>query len=152
MHWSHNPAYISISIMAQAQRELTKMKSKHTIMEKLWGNEIWFANNEMYCGKLITIEPGEISSKGNFHYHEIKDETFFVVQGILLLDIADETGGYERVTLFENDSYRLMPGFKHRFSAGSEVPCKFVEASTTHREDDSYRCYYDKEKEEWIYV
>ena len=153
MHWTHNPAYISISILGEAQRNLTKMKNKHTIVEKTWGSEVWFANNEMYCGKLLTIEYDKWSSKGKYHYHEVKDETFFVVEGILWLDIADdETGEYQRYTLYENDSYRVMPGVKHRFSSAKGTPCKFIEASTTHREDDSYRCYYDKKREDWIHV
>ena len=128
------------------------MKNEHTVVEKTWGSEVWFANNDNYCGKLLTVTE-EWSSKGNFHYHEIKDETFFVVEGILRLDIADdETGEYHRILLYENDSYRVMPGVKHRFRSAKPTPCKFVEASTTHREDDSYRCYYDKEKEDWIHV
>lgn len=148
-----NPAYASLMHWAKVVKELTKMKSEHTLMTKTWGSEVWFANNDMYCGKLLTINPGEWSSKGNFHYHEIKDETFFVIEGLLWLDIADdETGEYERHILLENDSYRVMPGVKHRFTAASGKPCRFIEASTTHREDDSYRCYYDKEKEDWIHV
>jgi len=154
MHWSYNPAYISISIMAQAQRRLMQMEASanQTYSEKTWGYEIWFANTEKYCGKKIVVRPKEWSSKGKFHYHEIKDETFFVVEGILILDIAEEDGSYERFTLCENDSMRVMPGAKHRFTAGSEIPCKFIEASTHHEEADSYRCYYDKEKGEWMYV
>ena len=42
-----------------------------------------------------------------------------------------------------------MAGVKHRFTAGSVYPCKFIEASTTHSDDDSYRCEWDKEKHEW---
>lgn len=122
-------------------------------VKKTWGSEIWFANNEKYCGKLITVYPEEWSSRGKFHYHKIKDETFFVVEGHLILDIGDDkTGEYQRLNLYENDLYRVMPGVKHRFSSGLAPYCKFVEASTTHREEDSYRCYYDEEKEEWINV
>jgi len=145
MIWQANPyRFLKWSI---------EMKNEHTVVEKTWGSEVWFANNEMYCGKLLTINGDIWSSKGNFHYHEIKDETFFIVEGILRLDIADdETGEYERILLYENDSYRVMPGVKHRFSSAKPTACKFVEASTTHREDDSYRCYYDKKREDWIHV
>ena len=153
MSWRMNPQYLSLSNWPKIMKELTKMKAEHTIMHKTWGSEVWFANNEKYCGKLLTINSGEWSSTGNFHYHEIKDETFFVIEGVLWLDIAnDETGEYQRHILIENDSYRVMPGVKHRFTSGTGKPCKFIEASTTHREDDSYRCYYDKEKEDWIHV
>lgn len=151
MIWQMNPQYMIY--MNMIKNGVYPMKDEKNVVEKTWGQEIWFANNDNYCGKLLTIEPDKWSSKGNFHYHEIKDETFFVVEGILWLDIADdETGEYQRYTLHENDSYRVMPGVKHRFSSAKGTACKFVEASTTHREDDSYRCYYNKEEEEWIHV
>ena len=152
MHWSCNPAYIALSILAQARRRLVEMQGEQNHVEKTWGYEIWFANTPEYCGKLLGVEPDKWSSEGKFHYHEIKDETFFVVEGILTLDIAKENGEYERLTLYENDSYRVMPGVKHRFTSGGPNLCKFVEASTHHEESDSYRCYYDKKKGEWMYV
>ena len=120
-------------------------------VEKTWGFEHWFANTDDYCGKLIYVENDKWSSEGRFHYHEIKDETFFVVQGILLLDIANDDGQYERMRLYENDSYRVMPGVKHRFTAVSEPGCKFIEASTHHEDSDSFRCKFEKEKGEWLY-
>ena len=127
-----------------------KEKIKRTHVVKSWGTELWFANTDNYCGKLLTVMPEKWSSNGKFHYHKIKDETFFVIQGILWLDIADEkTGEYQRLVLYENNAYRVMPGVKHRFTAASEFPCKFIEASTTHSDDDSYRCDWDSEKNEW---
>jgi len=127
------------------------MKEPQKFVSKTWGSELWFANNEKYCGKLLIVNYNEWSSEGRFHYHEIKDETFFIIQGVLLLEIANEEGEYHRITLFENDSYRVMPGVKHRFSAGSEIQCKFIEASTHHEDSDSYRCFYEKKEGEWIY-
>ena len=154
MHWSHNPAYASISILGEAQRRVTEMreKSEQTRIKKTWGFELWFANTPEYCGKLLGVRPKKWSSEGKFHYHEIKDETFFVVEGIMKLDIANDNGEYESITLYESDSYRVMPGIKHRFTSAGPGICKFVEASTHHEESDSYRCYYDKEKGEWMYV
>ena len=97
-------------------------------VEKTWGWEYWFANTDEYCGKVLFVESDKWSSEGRFHYHEIKDETFFVIQGRLILDIAKDDGTYQRMILYENDSYRIMPGVKHRFSASSESGCKFIEA------------------------
>ena len=127
------------------------MENPQKLVKKTWGSELWFANTLHYCGKLLIVKPKKWSSEGKFHYHEIKDETFFIIEGILLLDIADEEGGHQRMTLYENDSYRVMPGVKHRFSAGSPIACKFVEASTHHSNSDSYRCFYDKKEGDWIY-
>ena len=120
-------------------------------VEKTWGWEHWFANTKDYCGKLLFVECDKWSSEGRFHYHEIKDETFFVIQGRLILDIASDDGEYQRMILYENSSYRVMPGVKHRFSASSEGGCKFIEASTHHEDSDSFRCKFDKEKGEWLY-
>ena len=145
MIWQMNPQYLMIKKGAYTMKEPQKFISK------TWGSELWFANNENYCGKLLIINHEQWSSEGRFHYHEIKDETFFVIQGILLLEIANDEGEYQRTTLYENDSYRVMPGVKHRFSAGSEVPCKFIEASTHHEDSDSYRCFYDEKEGDWIY-
>ena len=153
MHWIANPQYIIWSIWAQnARRRFEKMKIELTVAQKIWGSELWFANTEDYCGKMLTVEYKKWSSGGRFHYHEIKDETFFVIEGKLLLDIASEDGEYQRITLKKYHPYRVMPGVKHRFSSGSKPVCKFIEASTHHEDSDSYRCYYDKTEGEWIYV
>jgi len=154
MHWKTNPLYITTSIWGEAaRRRFKKMRDSevHGYVKKTWGSELWFANNDLYCGKLLTVESGKWSSEGKYHYHKIKDETFFVIEGRLWLDIGDDkTGEYQRLHLYANDSYRVMPGVKHRFTASSSFTCKFIEASTHHDDEDSYRCYYDEKKEKWI--
>ena len=116
-------------------------------VRKTWGYEKWFANNEQYCGKLIAVNLNQFSSDGKFHYHKIKDETFFVIEGNLLLEYVED-GMFYSITLEPHQSFRVFPGVKHRFSTASKQ-CRFIEASTTHRESDSYRCEWDKEKGEW---
>jgi len=119
---------------------------------KDWGKEEWFENNEKYCGKILTINAGQWSSGGNFHYHKIKDETFYVMTGELVLDIeVDDL--IRRLILSPGSAYRVKPGVKHRFTASNlQLDCEFIEVSTTHSDDDSYRCYWDKEKQEWVEV
>lgn len=124
---------------------------EHTV-EKSWGYEDWFANNEKYCGKLLFIENGKWSSEGNFHYHRIKDESFFVIEGSLLLEFVGDHNEIFTIELEEMQSARLFPGTRHRFTAISEKGCKFIEVSTTHSDKDSYRCYWDKEKSDWVNV
>lgn len=121
---------------------------KHTV-EKSWGYEDWFANNELYCGKLLFIENGEWSSGGNFHYHRIKDETFFVIEGSLLLEFVGDHNEVLTIKLERNQSARVFPETKHRFTSLSENGCKFIEVSTEHKDSDSYRCEWDKKKGEW---
>jgi len=128
------------------------MKVEKIVVNKSWGKEVWFDNNDLYCGKLLTINLDKWSSKGNFHYHVLKTETFFVIEGLLTLDIANDRGEYNRVTLHVGDSFRVEPGVKHRFTCADGLVCKFIEVSTTHRDDDSYRCYWDYKEQKWIDV
>ena len=118
-------------------------------VRKRWGYEQWFENNEKYCGKLLFVEKDKWSSNGNFHYHKIKDETFFVIEGSLLLEFVGEDNKIYTFELEELQTVRVYPGTKHRFTAISEKGCKFIEVSTTHLDEDSYRCYWDKERSEW---
>jgi N-acetylneuraminate synthase len=103
-------------------------------VKKDWGEEIWFANNELYCGKELVCRDEIWSSKGKYHYHPIKDETFYVLEGDLVLDIEGE----ELLLDPMSNSVRIKPGTRHRFrSVGSE--CRFIEVSTTHSDEDSIR-------------
>lgn len=47
-------------------------------VSKGWGYELHIVNNDNYCGKILHIDPGK---KLSLHYHEIKDETFFIKNG-----------------------------------------------------------------------
>lgn len=115
---------------------------------KSWGKEVWFENNDLYCGKLLMVYQGYWSSKGKFHYHKKKDETFFVIYNSLLLDV--EVDGVIRSLVLEPySSYRIKPYVRHRFTSAGLI-CHFVEVSTTHVDEDSYRCYWDYEKKKWI--
>lgn len=131
----------------------------HKFLQKSWGFEYWLENNEMYCGKIIQVRQNQWSTHGGFHYHKIKDETFLVLSGTLILDllqldliktpliashnmIASKNNAswprVDRYYLKPLEYIRLYPGVLHRFSS-LEQEVMFVEISTTHREDDSYR-------------
>lgn len=122
---------------------------------KTWGYELVFANNEEYCGKKLFVKNGLWSSDGNFHYHKKKDETFFVIEGILKLDFCRTENYYDlqSISLYPGDFIRLLPYTRHRFTSISNEPlygCKFIEVSTTDEETDSYRCYFDINLKEWV--
>ena len=127
---------------------------------KKWGWEYWFANNELYCGKQLFVRNDIWSSDGNFHYHKDKDETFFIVEGTLILDICDYADEYDQVqsiSLGKYQSYRVKPFTRHRFTGNSTNSngcisngCIFIEASTHHEESDSYRCYWDLKDRKWV--
>ena len=116
---------------------------------KTWGYEYWFANTARYCGKLLSIDPGKWSSNGAYHYHKIKDETFFVIEGALRLDYVTQEGEFKTIILEKFESFQVETRMKHRFATATLNGCKFIEAATTHRDSDSYRVYWDKENETW---
>lgn len=118
-------------------------------VKKKWGGELWFANNEQYCGKLLWVDQYRWSSEGRFHYHKIKDETFFCIEGELTLEY-EEDGVFHSITLSPQQSFRIYPGTKHRFSTRTPAGCKFIETSTTHRDSDSFRCEWDPVGEVWV--
>jgi len=96
--------------------------------EKAWGKEIWIANNDKYCGKLLYIGKAKICS---IHYHKNKDETFYVLKGKIFMEVD----GVKSV-LDEGCILRIKPGVKHRFGGLEESI--MIEISTHHEEDDSY--------------
>ena len=57
------------------------------LVHKGWGFEKWIVNNEEYCGKLLYFVKGK---KCSYHYHKIKDETFYVQSGKILLRYGDD--------------------------------------------------------------
>jgi quercetin dioxygenase-like cupin family protein len=58
------------------------MKLRGKWVPKGWGGESWVVNNESYCGKILLIKKG---FRVSWHYHKLKDETFFCQKGKLLL-------------------------------------------------------------------
>ena len=117
--------------------------------EKSWGWEHWFANNDDYCGKLLYVQKGLWSSGGKYHFHKIKDETFFIIEGGLILDYFED-GEFKEKIMERYESFHVPVGMKHRFTSFTNEGCKFIEASTTHRDDDSYRVLYDVDNERWV--
>jgi mannose-6-phosphate isomerase-like protein (cupin superfamily) len=112
--------------------ETSKLGVVTKIVRKDWGYEKWIVNNEKYCGKEIHVD-NIWSSKGRYHYHAIKDETFYIIDGVLLLDIMDD-----RIYKLEKGEFlRIKPTVRHRFK-GENGTCIFVEFSTHHDDSDTY--------------
>lgn len=98
-------------------------------IEKPWGYELLFAHTENYVGKVLKIYKGEMLS---LQYHRIKDETIFLFEGEMTLDV-EENGEMKEKRLLPGDSYRIKPGIKHRMRAVKE--CLVFEVSTPHLDD-----------------
>lgn len=106
------------------------------LIPKKWGHEEILVNNETYCAKFLYINYGYQVS---YHYHKVKDETFYVLEGLLDLLIYDDINN-EVLTypLRAGESFRLKPGTIHSFI--SKTPyAKFLEVSTHDAPEDSYR-------------
>ena len=96
-------------------------------VEKPWGHEIRWAITEKYLGKILHIDAGHQLS---LQYHEVKDESIYVLEGTLL--VKDK----ERVRILqEGESMRIQPGTVHRFCAPHTTHVKLVEVSTPEIDD-----------------
>lgn len=89
------------------------------------------------------------SSGGAYHYHKLKDETFFVIEGTLRVDYVNDKNVFKSIQLDKYESFRIKRYIKHRFTALSDGGCKFIEASTSHADDDSYRANWNENSEMW---
>jgi len=88
--------------------------------------------NREYCKKLLIQVPGQVHP---MHYHKVKEETFQVLHGDLIIEYGNETK-----VLNPGDKLVIERGVPHSFTTKNGVIVE--EVSTTHVKDDSY--YLDK--------
>jgi len=130
---------------------------------KGWGFEKWIVNNKKYCGKILYFIKGK---KCSLHFHEIKEETFYIQSGRIKLLYSDETNKIlthtnekgifhsgsnenhenyvelpvenllEVIILGKGDNFHIPPGRVHQIIALEET--ELFEFSTTHEDSDSY--------------
>ncbi len=105
-------------------------KEEIKVVEKVWGEELVLVNSDKYCGKLLTINEG---SKGSYHSHAVKEETFYILWGKVFLTVEDK--GY----VLDNSSapITIEPGDKH--STEGLTRAVIVEISTRHDDEDVFR-------------
>lgn len=101
---------------------------------KPWGHEIRFAITDKYIGKILYIAKGKRLSR---QYHSQKDETIFVLEGSLVLEIGhpNKDGTVDTTILHYGDRYRIKPGVVHRFTAPNDNSVTLVEVSTPELDD-----------------
>ena len=98
------------------------------IVPKVWGEERWIVNRE-YCGKLLILNKG---FRCSMHHHRIKDETFYINKGRVLMEVGGET-----LIMKKGESLLIKPYTKHRFTGIEDS--EIFEFSTHHEDSDSYR-------------
>lgn len=106
------------------------------IYPKGWGYENWIVNKPDYCGKLLFFNAGK---KCSWHYHLIKDETFFIGSGSIKLIYSDDDDISKANSLYmlKGDKFHIYPGLRHQMIALEDT--ELYEFSTEHFESDSYR-------------
>jgi quercetin dioxygenase-like cupin family protein len=109
-------------------------------VSKIWGYEEIIVNNKLYCLKFLHLHKGCYCS---VHFHKKKDETFYILTGVVKMEIQLQNPNpglpypFEARVMAEGDSVRLTPGTKHRFSGVEDSV--IVEVSTQDFKSDSYR-------------
>jgi len=96
---------------------------------KPWGYELIFAKTDRYVGKILHVNKGESLS---LQYHEMKDETLYVVSGELLLTL-ESAGDRRELILRAGEAFHIPPLLIHRMEAVEDTDV--AEVSTTELDD-----------------
>ena len=96
---------------------------------KPWGYELIFAKTDRYVGKILHVDQGHSLS---LQFHEMKEETLFVVRGELKLTVEWE-GDRREMSLREGEAFHIPPRLIHRMEA--VVDTDVAEVSTTELDD-----------------
>lgn len=104
-------------------------------VDKPWGHEIRWAINDKYLGKLLFVKQGNRLSK---QYHKVKDETIYVLEGELMLELGPHMSVPDQESIREvvkqGESRRIHPGVIHRFCA-EKGDVVLIEVSTPEIDD-----------------
>ena len=104
-------------------------------VEKGWGGEIIFATNDLYCGKLMYFKEG---AKFSMHFHDEKDETWFVLEGVFDVKYIDTSNAKMLIKrLNTGDTWRNYPLEPHQLICIEEGV--IIEVSTPDSVEDNYR-------------
>ena len=98
-------------------------------VSKPWGHETIWAHTEQYVGKILHITKGQALS---VQYHNIKDETVYLLSGQLIYRIWDNDQPVD-VNLQIGQSYRITAGTVHQMEAVTD--CDILEVSTPFLDD-----------------
>jgi quercetin dioxygenase-like cupin family protein len=98
--------------------------SEVTHVEKPWGYEVHWAKTDRYVGKIIHVNKGHALSR---QYHNIKDETIYLLSGKLLFEM-DVDGRRTATEMHPGQAVHVTPRTVHRMTAIED--CDVLEAST----------------------
>ena len=101
------------------------MKAK--VVKKPWGNEELLVKTDRYAMKKIPIEAGHRLS---LQYHNVKEETVYVLEGKLWISDGNQT-----YILKEGECFHVPPKQVHRFASMNDCRCVLIECSTPELDD-----------------
>jgi mannose-6-phosphate isomerase len=100
-------------------------------VEKPWGYELIWAENEHYVGKLLFVKAGESLS---LQFHRVKDESWLVQGGRAKLELGSAGETMLKVEVIgPGATFRFRPGTVHRVTALEDTT--IIEVSTNHLDD-----------------
>lgn len=105
------------------------------IVEKGWGKEIIFVNNDSYCGKLLVFNEDSTIS---MHYHLRKTETWYISEGEFTFKWFDvDNAELMERNISRGDIIHLSHGVPHQLT--TKTGGTIFEVSTPDDPNDSYR-------------
>ena len=107
-------------------------------VQKPWGHEVWWAQTDLYAGKLLYVTA---SHRLSLQFHREKDESSYLLSGRLLLTRGPSADALETKEIGPGFAWRAEPGTVHTIEALEDSVV--LEASTPHLDDvvrlrDSY--------------
>ncbi|MGH7764965.1 MAG: cupin domain-containing protein [Candidatus Dormibacteraceae bacterium] len=102
-------------------------------VDKPWGYELRWAVTDRYVGKVLHVNKGEALS---LQYHERKDESQYIVNGEVDIELGGPDGVLSKHRLVAGDTLHIAPGTRHRMTAIEDTDIFEV---STHEIDDVVR-------------
>ena len=103
---------------------------KIATVPKPWGHETIWALTDRYVGKILHINAGHELS---VQYHNVKDETVYLLSGEIVYRVKSDAGPLEDVNLRLGEAFRITPGTVHQMVALTD--CDVLEVSTPELDD-----------------
>ena len=115
---------------------MNRVRKPIRIVPKGWGREVWIANNELYCGKILEIHKGKRCS---LHFHKLKTESFYPARGPAAVRVKESADAetLEEFELKAGDCMDIPRGLVHQMEALEDA--ELLEFSTQHFDSDSHR-------------
>lgn len=103
---------------------------KPLVVDKPWGHEVWWADTDVYAGKLLHVEAGQRLS---LQLHRHKDESSYLLSGRLLLIRGPGPDDLHEQEIEPGHAWRVKPETVHTIEAIEDSVV--LEVSTPHLDD-----------------